>query len=83
MASPTWMPEGATGKPNDTRLRTLQKILGSLNDGGGGGGGGVGAVYSGHYAGGAPTQTPTASAALAFDLDDPFTLWHWDGSNWT
>lgn len=39
MASPLYFPEGHTGLPQDTQLRLLQKILGSLNDGGGSGGG--------------------------------------------
>jgi hypothetical protein len=48
----------------------------------GGGGGGQTQVYSGHYAGGQPSQTPTSSAAIAYDLDDPFNVWYWDGSSW-
>lgn len=41
MASPTFYLDGHTSNPADTSLRVLQKILGSLADGGGGGGGGT------------------------------------------
>ena len=39
-------------------------------------------VFSGFYGGGLPTDTPTTSAALAYDLDPPNTLYQWDGVNW-
>lgn len=39
-------------------------------------------VFSGTYGGGLPTDTPTTSAALAFDLDTPGTLYFWDGALW-
>lgn len=48
----------------------------------GGGGGGATQVFSGNYGGGEPTQTPTTSAAIAYDLDSPFTMWTWSGSSW-
>ncbi|OLE10697.1 MAG: hypothetical protein AUG89_11580 [Acidobacteria bacterium 13_1_20CM_4_56_7] len=46
------------------------------------GGGGIGEVFSGHYAGGAPTQVPTAPAAIAYDLDAPNNEWLWNGVAW-
>ncbi len=39
-------------------------------------------VFSGHYAGGTPSQTPTAAAAIAIDLDAPYAQWTWDGAAW-
>lgn len=45
-------------------------------------GGGSGSVFSGHYGGGTPTQTPTSTSAIAYDLDAPFSVWNWDGSAW-
>ncbi len=39
-------------------------------------------VFSGHYGGGLPTQTPVVGAALAYDLDQPGTMYIWNGSNW-
>jgi hypothetical protein len=77
---PSYFPEGNLAKPFDNELRSLQKIVG-LGGSGTGGGGGVGAVFSGHYAGGTPTQTPNpgTTAAIAYDLDSPFRTWNWDG----
>lgn len=46
-----------------------------------GGGGGTTQVYSGHYAGAAPSETPTG-AAIAYDLDSPYDVWYWNGSAW-
>lgn len=48
----------------------------------GGGGGGAVQVFSGHYGGGTPTDVPTTSAALAYDLDPDFVIWHWSGIAW-
>ena len=39
-------------------------------------------VFSGHYGGGAPTDVPTTASALAYDLDAPFQLWHYEGGVW-
>tara|TARA_R110000868_G_scaffold410412_1_gene698383 strand:+ start:2296 stop:2523 length:228 start_codon:yes stop_codon:yes gene_type:complete len=39
-------------------------------------------VFSGNYGGGTPTQTPTTSAAIAYDLDAPNLDWRWDGTAW-
>lgn len=39
-------------------------------------------VFSGFYGGGLPTDVPTTTAALAFDLDPPNTLYMWDGAIW-
>jgi len=39
-------------------------------------------VLSGFYSGGLPTDTPTTSAALAYDLDPPGVLYFWDGVIW-
>jgi hypothetical protein len=39
-------------------------------------------VFSGFYGGGLPTDTPTTSAALAYDLDPPNTTYQWDGAQW-
>lgn len=44
--------------------------------------GGSGSVFSGFYGGGLPTDVPTVSAALAYDLDPPGTLYLWDGTIW-
>ena len=47
------------------------------------GGGATGTqVFSGFYGGALPTDTPTTSAALAYDLDPPYTLYFWDGTIW-
>jgi hypothetical protein len=56
----------------------LQKIVSLLNLGAGG----AGAVFTGNYGGNAPTQTPTTSAAVAYDLDAPNPVWYWNGSAW-
>lgn len=48
-----------------------------------GGGGGAVQVFSGNYGGAAPGDVPTTSAAFAYDLDNPFTQWVWDGAAWT
>jgi len=47
------------------------------------GGGGSTQVFSGHYAQGAPPFTPTASVAIAMDLDAPFETWIWSEGVWT
>lgn len=39
-------------------------------------------VFSGHYGGNLPTDVPTTSAAIAYDLDPPSTEYLWDGSIW-
>jgi len=39
-------------------------------------------VFSGFYGNSLPTDTPTTSAAVAYDLDFPHILYQWDGSNW-
>ena len=39
-------------------------------------------VFSGFYGNSLPTDVPTTSAALAFDLDSPHILYQWDGSQW-
>lgn len=84
MASPTFFSDGHTPAITDTTRIATEKILGALIDGGGGGGGGSGpgsgGVFTGHYAGGSPTQTPNpnTSGATAYDLDAPFTEWKWN-----
>ena len=40
-------------------------------------------VFSGHYAGGIPTQTPTTTSAIAYDLNYPYALWTWNGTAWS
>lgn len=71
--------ERTTGILVDEEGRIIVSPLG----GPAGPGGGAAQVFSGNYGGGVPTDTPTTTAALAYDLDDPFTLWHWDGAAWT
>lgn len=48
------------------------------------GGGGTNAfqVFSGFYGGALPTDVPTTTAALAYDLDPPGALYFWDGLLW-
>lgn len=46
------------------------------------GGGGAVQVFNGNYGGGPPTQTPSSSAAIAYDLDSPFTQFTWSGTSW-
>lgn len=43
-----------------------------------GGGGGATQVFSGNYGGGVPPVFPGTSAALAYDLDAPYQIWHWN-----
>jgi hypothetical protein len=43
---------------------------------------GGGSVFSGFYGGGLPTDVPTTSAAIAYDLDPPNTTYQWDGTQW-
>lgn len=71
----TFYPEGTVSLPSDDAMRSLHKIAGA-------GAGGSGSVFSGHYGGGTPTDTPTSSAAIAYDLDAPFNMWTWNGSAW-
>lgn len=73
---PTFYPEGNTSLPSDDAMRSLHKIVSN------GSSGGSGSVFSGHYGGGTPTQTPTGTSAIAYDLDAPFQVWNWDGSAW-
>jgi hypothetical protein len=40
-------------------------------------------VFSGFYGGGLPTDTPTTSAAWAYDKDPPNTSYQWDSDNST
>ena len=47
-----------------------------------GGGGGDPQVFSGNYAGAAPPDVPTTSAAFAYDLDSPYDTWVWNGAAW-
>jgi len=70
--------------PSDDAQRSLLKIVDLLGGGIGvfTGGGGSGSVFSGNYGGGPPTQTPTSSAAIAYDLDAPNAVWNWNGSVW-
>lgn len=76
---PAFYPEGNTALPSDDAMRSLHKII-SL--GGGGSGSGSGSVFSGNYGGAAPTQTPTTTSAVGYDLDSPFPVWYWNGSSW-
>ncbi len=68
---------------NDKKLMEIIASLMCQLANGGGGGGGAAQVFSGHYAGGVPTDVPTTSAAIADDLDAPFNHWVWDGAAWT
>lgn len=77
---PSFYPEGNVALPSDDAMRSLHKIVGIGNSSGGFGG--AGSVFSGNYGGGTPTQTPTTSSAIAYDLDPPNAIWHWNGSNW-
>lgn len=80
---PQFYPEGNLSLPSDDPQRSLHKVVDLL--GGGVGvftGGGSGSVFSGNYGGGAPTQTPAGTAAIAYDLDAPFAVWNWNGSAW-
>lgn len=61
----------------------IAQLLCDINaNGGGGGGGGAIQVFRGAYGGGTPTDTPTTSAALAYDTDPPYSLWKWSGTAW-
>ena len=65
-------------------MRSLHKLVDLFGGGSGGTGGGVLSpeVFSGHYSGGTPTQTPSGTAAIAYDLDAPFAVWSWSGTAW-
>ncbi len=39
-------------------------------------------VFSGFYGGSLPTDVPTSTAAIAYDLDPPNTMYQWDGTQW-
>lgn len=61
----------------------IAQLLCDINaNGGGGGGGGATQVFSGNYGAGSPTQTPTTSAAVAYNLDAPYQIFTWDGAAW-
>ena len=69
---------GTTPKTSDT-LRILDiKILNAITGGGGGGGGGITQVFSGA---GAPTVTPTVSAAIYINTSNG-SLYEWYGGSW-
>lgn len=82
---PSWYPEGNLSLPSDNEMRSLHKICDLLGGGSGGSGGGgalAPEVFRGNYGGAAPTQTPTGSAAVAYDMDAPNPVWYWNGSAW-
>jgi hypothetical protein len=57
-------------------------LTGYVISGGSGGGGGAVQVFNGYYSEALPTDVPTTTAALAYDLDSPHTLYMWDGTIW-
>lgn len=81
---PRFFPEGNISLPSDDAMRSLAKIVDLLGGGVGvfTGGSGSGSVFSGNYGGGPPTQTPTGTSGIAYDLDAPNATWMWDGSAW-
>lgn len=79
---PSFFPEGNLALPSDDCQRSLSKIVGLLGGANGIFTGGSGSVFTGHYGGNAPTQTPTGAAAIAYDLDSPFATWNWNGTAW-
>jgi hypothetical protein len=74
--------DGTTPELTDP-IRVLEvKILTAINAQGGGGGAATWG-YVGHYNGVAPNVTPTVAGATAKDLDAPYQLWVWSGTQWT
>jgi len=70
--------------PDGSKLSVIISLLCQFTQGGGGGGGVQ--VFSGHYDGEMPTTpTPAASVTAAFnyDLDAPFKVWKWSGTDWS
>lgn len=63
---------------NPTRVIEV-KILQALNNGGGGGG--TTQVFSGNYAGGTPSVTPTTAAAIGIDTSNG-RQWQWFSGAW-
>lgn len=80
---PRFYPEGNLSLPSDNEMRSLHKLV-DLFGGSGSGGAGVLSpeVFSGNYGGASPTQTPSGSSAVAYDLDAPHPVWYWNGSAW-
>lgn len=74
------------GSVTTTNLFATMIFLGGTNITNFFGGSGSGTnnlqVFSGFYGGNLPTDTPTTSAAIAYDLDFPSTEYLWDGSIW-
>jgi hypothetical protein len=64
-----------------TLLIITAQLLCEINEGGGGGGGGGQYVFEGNYGGGVPTDSPTVSAAIAFDTSTG-TQWNWYSNAW-
>lgn len=75
MAEPVFLSNGSVPTESDTKWKILQRILAATRQITSGG---VGAVYAGNYGGAAPGVVPTATAALAYDLDAGNRLWLWD-----
>jgi hypothetical protein len=67
--------------PGQLKLAMVQLLCEILSSGGGGGGGGLQYVFANNYAGGTPTDTPIASAAIGFDTSNG-TQWNWYNSAW-
>lgn len=78
MAGAYSYPEQTQPLVTDSEQRSLVKIAQLLYDSGGGG---EQQVFSGDYGGGTPTDTPTASAATAYDTSNG-TEWHWYANAW-
>lgn len=53
-------------------------LLQAIADAVGSGISGVTGVYSGHYGAAKPVFVPAGTAAVAYDLDDNYTMWRWD-----
>jgi len=61
-------------------IALLNLLSGQITAGGGACAGGE--LICGNYDGGAPTDTPTGSCAIAYDLDGSHNRWLWNGSAW-
>lgn len=82
----TWQPVQTipippAGSITTYRLEASNSIINGY-DSSNGGSSGSAQVFSGFYGGGLPTDVPVTTAALAYDLSPPNTLYMWDGSIW-
>ena len=78
MANPTFFTEGNTPRPQDTRWRVLEKILGATIDGGGGPGGSGGTTNQA-LDGAAPAVDGSVTTFRVFDTDTGFS-WYNSGT---